>query len=75
MKTVDAERIVPDTMVPHLATRHVETARATVKDEFGDWVASHKKEVKGMICGMAEYKDAPFCPRTRTRSGAKKKAL
>ena len=73
MKTVDPERIVPGSMMPHRDARHVAIAREVPKDAFGEWVASHKNEVKGMICGMADYKDAAFCPKSRTRSRAKKK--
>jgi hypothetical protein len=65
MKKVDPERIVPDTMIPHVAAMHVDISSQLPKNEFGDWVASHEKEIKGMICGMADYKDAPFCPKPR----------
>ncbi len=74
MKKRDYEEIVPDTMMPHVEKMHAEGFEALPKDEFGRWVASHVTEVKGTICGMDEYKDASFCPKTRARAQARKKA-
>ena len=31
------------------------------EDDFGHWVASKERRVRGVICNTPEHKDTPYC--------------
>jgi hypothetical protein len=62
MKTRDIERIMPEGMV---SVEHETATCPSVKgwpdNAFSEWVASHRTQVRGLVCSEPKYTDAPFC--------------
>jgi len=62
MTNRDIERIAPSSMLPHVdEPAACPQIRDRVDDELSGWVASHKEEVRNLVCGSTLYRDAVFC--------------
>jgi hypothetical protein len=62
MNTRDIERITPEGMV---SIQHETATCSSVKgwpdNAFSEWVASHRTQVRALVCSEPKYTDAPFC--------------
>jgi hypothetical protein len=65
MKTRDIESMIPESM---LSIAHEAATCPSVKgwpdNAFAEWVASHRDQVRGLVCSEPKYTDAPFCNRS-----------
>ena len=58
----DIERFAPASMLPHMdESADHPSVRNWTEDEFSKWVASHRKELKDLVCSSTTYRDATFC--------------
>jgi hypothetical protein len=57
----DFERIAPEPMLPHEEEHVCATVENWPEDEFAHWVASHRDEVKTLVCGSLSYGELGVC--------------
>ncbi len=62
MKTRDPERIVPEKL--NVYSSGIDACRSVKgwrEDDLANWVATHRREVKRIVCGSSKHKKADYC--------------